>query len=106
MTLKLSRPPPPIAAGDDPAGVDPDAELEAAALALAVHPAVDLDRRADGAVGVVGERLGRAEDGHQPVALELVDVAAVGGDDRDDDLEQRVEAGDDLAGAALRRRSW
>ncbi len=63
---------------------------------LAVDQTIDLERRAEGAVGVVGDDLRRAEHGHQPVALELVDVAALGRDHRHHDLEELVETGDHL----------
>ena len=43
--------------------------------------------------------LGRAEHRQQPVAHELVRVAAMAGEHRDDELVERVQGGDDLAGA-------
>ena len=96
---------PPAAADrarDDLPGVDADPDPEAPRPAVAVDRAAISQRGADSPVGVVGVGLRRPEHGQQPVALELVDVAAVAGDHRHDDLEQRVEAGDDLGGARLR----
>ena len=58
-------------AGDDRARVDADADAQLLAVALA-HRQRDLDRRRDRAVGVLGERLRRAEDAEQPVADVLV----------------------------------
>jgi len=68
MTLKLSRPAPPI----------------------------DPYRGADSAVGVVVEPLRRPEDSQQAVADELVDVSAVVGDDRHHGLKEPVDRSHDL----------
>ena len=100
MTEKLSRPAPPIEPATTWPVLTPTPTRSSPASPSVVDRPRDLARRADRAVGVVGERLGRAEHRQQPVALELVDVAAVAGDDRDDHLEQPVERRDDL----LRRR--
>src|SRR5215211_3152970 len=50
---------------------------------------------------MVGEGLRGSEDGKQAVADELVDVAAVPGNDRNDDLEELVETADDLVGVGV-----
>ena len=99
MTLKLSLPAAADRAGHDLARVEPDPDLEASAPPLAVDEPIDLERRAHRPIGVVGDDLRGPEDRHQAVALELVDVAALGRDRRDDDLEERVEPRDDLLGA-------
>ena len=54
----------------------------------------DLQRRLDGAVGVVVEAVRRPEDAEQPVADELVRVPAVMGEQRDDVVVEAVELGD------------
>ena len=77
-------------ADDDEPGVDPDAD--AAALAE-----VRLDRRddrargGDAAVGVVGQRLGRAEHAEHPVAEELLHAPAVLLEHRHRDPEELVQ---------------
>ena len=68
------------------AGVDADADEQLGAGD--VHRAHDLEARRDGAVGVVGVALRRAEDREQAVAHELVDVAAVPRHRGDDHLEE------------------
>ena len=95
ITLNERRPAPPIAPGDDRAGVHPHPDLEAPGPA-----AVDRPRHLHGAlhraVRMVRQPLGRAEDGEHRVADELVDVAVVAGDDRDDALEELVQPSDDV----------
>ena len=106
MTEKLSLPAPPIAPATTRPAVDPDADPDPLARAtLLVHGRDHLAGGADRAVGVVVVVLGRAEDRQQPVADELVDVAAVAGDDRDHDLEQPVQVGDDLLRLERRPRT-
>ncbi len=103
ITLKESRPAPPIEPATTVPGVHPDPDLEAARPAAVDRPR-QLHRALHRAVGVLGHPLGRAEDGEHRIADELVDVAAVAGDDRDDALEELVEASDDLGRRGLRRR--
>ena len=64
-------------ARDHVAAVDADPDPQLAGRAALVDGRADLAGGAHRPVGVVGERLGGAEDGDQAVALELVDVAAV-----------------------------
>jgi hypothetical protein len=67
------------------------------------EPGGDLQRRHEGPVGVVGQGSGDAEDGHQSVAEQLVGVASVALDRRDDDLEEFIERGDHVfRGGVLR----
>ena len=61
-------------------------------------------RRPNFAVGVVGQPVRHAEDSEQAVADELVHVSAVARDDRDDHLEELVEAGDHLLRVCVGRR--
>ena len=96
MTLKSSLPPPPIEPATTVPVLTPIPDPHAVGRRLVVHGRRHLAGGADGALGVVGVGLGGAEDRQQPVADELVDVAAVAGDDRDDLLEEAVERGDDL----------
>ena len=58
-------------------------------------------RGVDRAVGVVGQRLGRAEDAEQPVAEELVRAAAVRLEHGHDDAEELVQQRDRLARRGL-----
>ena len=73
-------------AGEDLAGVDADAQLEARAMARGqlgvdlAHRGLHPERGAHGALLVVLVRDRRAEDGHDVVADVLVDGAAVAGD--------------------------
>ena len=79
--------------GDDLAGLDADAGLEAE-LPDAVERR---DRRADGALGVVLVRERHAERGHDGVAGELLDRPAVGDDAVRDLVEEAAHApADDL----------
>ena len=80
MTLKLSRPAPPI----EPATTRPEltpTPIRSRSGVAVVRRLRHLHRRPQRPVGVVGVRLGSAEDRQKPVADELVDVAAVAGDD-------------------------
>ena len=75
ITVKSSRPPPPTLPATTEPGVDADADLEVALEPVARLPR-DRERGLDRAVGVVAAGRGRAEHGQQPVAHELVHVAA------------------------------
>ena len=88
-------------AGDDLAGVDADADLQPRRPVGEFTSSTMHARRLDRALGVVGLALGRAEHGDQPVADELVDVAAVLVDARHGGLEQLVQLGDDLVRLGL-----
>ena len=88
-------------ARDDRPGVHPHPDLEAAGAAAVDRPR-QLHRALHRAVGVLVDPLGRAEDGQHGVADELVDVAAVAGDDRDDALEELVEPRHHLRRVGLR----
>ena len=68
---------------DDLAGLDADARLEPELA----HPLEDRERRPDGALGVVLVRQRHAEGGHDGVAGELLDDAAV----RDDAVRDLLE---------------
>ena len=108
MTLNEEPPCPADRPGDDLPGVDSDPDLEVARPA-AVDDLRRLNRALDRPVGVVGDPLGRPEDREEPIADELIDMAPVAGDDRDDTLEELVQAGDDLvalASAAVVEKSW
>ena len=86
--------------GDDLARLDADPRLEPEL----VHRVEDRRGGADGALGVVLVRLRDPERGHDGVAGELLDDAAVRGDAVRDVLEERVDAAaDDLRVAARRR---
>lgn len=89
-------------AGHDGAGVDPEADPQPPVVD-AVDGLDDLDRRVHGSVGVVGQPLGCAEDGQQPIPHELVGVPAVADDDRHDPLVEAVELSDDLGGRSVLR---
>jgi hypothetical protein len=69
---------------------DPDVHPERAATRVGKrgHPALDVERGADGAFGVVAVGHGGAEDGHDAVANVLTDGAAVALDDRVDDVKE------------------
>ena len=89
--------------GDDLAGLDADPRLEAELLDALERR----DRRADGALGVVLVRERHAEGGHDGVAGELLDRAAVRDDAVRDLVEEAADApADDLGigvGDELRR---
>ena len=82
----------------DDARVHADADLDLPAVGLA-HDGGHLERRLDRPVGVVLQAPGRAEDAQQAVAEELVRVAAVAQQHRDDPAEEVVEPRDDLVRA-------
>ena len=68
---------------------------------MLVHRGGDRARGGHTAIGVVGQRNRGSEHAEHPVAEELVRVAAVGLEDRDDDPEELVQQRD---GLACRRR--
>jgi len=73
-----------VAAAHDLAGVQPDAQLErgrAAAHGARSDLRADRERRANGTLGVILVRDRRAEDGHDLIADEFLDDAAVRFDD-------------------------
>ncbi len=72
-------------AGDDLAGIDPDADREVARVAA--DRVTQLGRRADGPQGVVLVHDRHPEDGHDRIADELLDRPAVGLDDGAGELE-------------------
>ena len=63
----------------------------------------ELERGSDRALGVVLERRGRAPDGHHRVADELLDRAAVAGDDRGREVEIARQGLADVLGITLLR---
>ena len=77
--------------GDDLAGLDPDSGFEPEA----VDRLEELERRANGPLGVVLVRLRDAERGHDGVAGELLDVAAVVLDAPRDPVEEAGDAAPD-----------
>ena len=90
-------------AGDDLARLDPDARLKLEVL----DRVEDLQRGADGALGIVLVGRRDAERGHHGVTGELLDRAAVGLDTAGDAVEElRHAPADDLgvAGGDQRRR--
>ena len=105
ITLKESRPAPPIEPATTLPVLTPTPDLEVAGAAAVDRPG-DLDGALHRAVGVLRDALGRAEDGQHRVADELVDVAAVAGDDRDDALEELVEARAPPRARPTRPRRW
>ena len=85
-------------AGHHRARVHPDPDLEPA-LVVAANRARRRPARRDRALGVIGEQVRGPEHGQQPVADELVRVAAVPREDGNDELVEGVELGHDLARA-------
>ena len=100
ITLKESRPAPPIEPATTVPELTPTPTSNPPGLRLLIVRASSTAHWT--ARSAWSGILGRAEDREDRVAEELVDVAAVPGDDRDDALEELVEAGDDL-GAPTRR---
>lgn len=84
-------------AGDYHPGVDTDTDTKLLAEPRG-HEAVDRPGGPHGCVGVIGEVVGRPEDGQCAVTEELVDVSSGLDDGGHHDLEQRVEAGDGVLG--------
>ena len=83
---------------DDGSRVDTDADAQHLAVGAA-HDPRDLERRGRGAVGVIGQVHGGAEDAEQAVADVLVGVPAVLDDHGYDELVELVKPCHDLAGA-------
>ena len=69
-------------------------EVEAPSPSKSPHRSADVERCADGALGVVAVRPGSAKERHDGIAEELVHQAVVA---RDDLLDARVEGIDQLA---------
>src|SRR3954467_4614441 len=107
MTVKSRRPPPPIVPTTTRPEFTPTPTCRrplrpsrtswAISWAAAEELGV-LGGGGDGAGGVIGGALGSAEHGQQPVADELVRMAAVTQDHGDDGVIEVVEARDDLVG--------
>ena len=100
MTVNSTCPPPPIVPATTAPELTPIPISQAPAVLLA-HRLGHLERGRDAAVGVVGQRVRRAEHGQQAVADELVGVGAVLGQHRHDELVERVELGHDLGRRGL-----
>ena len=102
MTLKESRPAPPI----DPATTVPEltpTPISQAAGPAAVDGARDLDRALHGAVGVVGERSGAPQTASRPSPTNWSTWPRWRRDDRDDHLEQLVQPATTSEAEALGR---
>ena len=96
MIPSSKRLPPPIVAHDHQPRVDADADA-ATVAEVRLDGRDDRARRRDAAIGVVGQRLGRAEHAEHAVAEEVPHAPAVLLEHRDDDPEELVQQRDRLA---------
>ena len=94
MTVKSRRLPPPIVPTTTRPELTPSPDPEVAAEALA-YESGDVACGSERPSGVIAVALRCAEDGQEPVADELVRVAAVSFDHRDHHLVELIEACDD-----------